>query len=141
QALERYRMAGVDLEIDGPRFAPLEIDMHVCVQPTYFRSDVKAAMLAVFSNRTLPDGRRGVFHPDQFTFGQPVYLSRMYTAAYAVPGVATVQITTFQRQGQPDSRPLEEGKPSLERLETPRLDNDPNFPERGVFRLQLGGGK
>jgi predicted phage baseplate assembly protein len=141
QSLERYRLAGVDLEIDGPRFVPLEIDMHVCVQPTYFRNDVKAAMLEVFSNRTLPDGRRGVFHPDQFTFGQPVYLSRVYTAAYAVPGVATVQITTFQRQGQPDSRPLEEGKLSLERLEIARLDNDPNFPERGVFRLHLGGGK
>ena len=84
------------------RFVPLEIDMHVCVQPTYFRSDVKAALREVFSNRTLPDGRRGVFHPDNFTFGQPVYLSRLYTAAYAVPGVASVRITTFQRQGRPD---------------------------------------
>ena len=141
QALERYRMAGVDLEIDGPRFVPLEIEMHVCVQPTYFRSDVQAALREVFSNRALPDGRRGVFHPDNFTFGQPVYLSRLYTAAYAVPGVASVHITTFQRQGQPDSRPLEEGKLSLQRLEIARLDNDPNFPERGVFRLQLEGGK
>jgi hypothetical protein len=141
QTLERYRMAGVDLEIDGPRFVPLEIDMHVCVQPTYFRSDVKAALREVFSNHTLPDGRRGVFHPDNFTFGQPVYLSRLYTAAYAVPGVASVHITTFQRQGRLDPRPLEEGKLSLQRLEIVRLDNDPNFLERGVFRLQLEGGK
>jgi baseplate J-like protein len=141
QHLERYRMAGYDLEIDGPRFVPLEIDMQVLVQPNYFRSDVKAALLEVFSNRTLPDGRRGAFHPDQFTFGQPVYLSRLYAAAYAVPGVASVNITAFQRQGQPDRRPLEEGKLSMERLEIARLDNDLNFPERGVFRLQLQGGK
>ena len=25
--------------------------------------------------------------------------------------------------------------------EIPRLDNNRNFPERGVFRLQMGGGK
>jgi hypothetical protein len=55
--------------------------------------------------------------------------------------VASVNITTFQRQGQPDRRPLEEGKLSMERLEIARLDNDLNFPERGVFRLQLQGGK
>ena len=141
QHLERYRLAGYDLEIDGPRFVPLEIDMQVLVQPNYFRSDVKVALLEVFSNRTLPDRRRGAFHPDQFTFGQPVYLSRLYAAAYAVPGVASVNITTFQRQGQPDRRPLEEGKLVMERLEIARLDNDLNFPERGVFRLQLQGGK
>jgi hypothetical protein len=141
QFLERYRMAGVDLEIDGPRFVSLEIAMHVCVQPTYFRSDVKAALLEVFSNRRRPDGQRGVFHPDNWSFGQPVYLSRLYTTAYAVPGVASVSITTLQRQGQPDSRPLEEGKLSLQRLEIARLDNDPNFPERGVLRLRLEGGK
>jgi hypothetical protein len=141
QHLECYRLAGYDLEIDGPRFVPLEIDMQVLVQPNYFRSDVKIALLGVFSNRTLPDGRRGAFHPDQFTFGQPVYLSRLYAAAYAVSGVASVNITTFQRQGQPDRRPLEEGKLSMERLEIARLDNDLNFPERGVFRLQLQGGK
>jgi hypothetical protein len=29
----------------------------------------------------------------------------------------------------------------MERLEIARLDNDLNFPERGVFRLQLQGGK
>ena len=40
-----------------------------------------SALLDVFSARDLPDGRRGVFHPDNFTFGQPVYLSRLYAAA------------------------------------------------------------
>jgi hypothetical protein len=29
----------------------------------------------------------------------------------------------------------------LGRLEIARLDNDPNFPDRGVLRLALQGGK
>ena len=85
--------------------------------------------------------RRGVFHPDNFTFGQTVYLSPLYAAAQAVPGVESVRITTFQRQGTPDPKPLADGKIELHRLEIARLDHDPNFPERGVFRLTLGGGK
>jgi hypothetical protein len=141
--VERYRMAGYDLEVDGPRYVSLEIDMHVCVKPDYFRSDVKAALLEVFSNRDLPDGRRGVFHPDNFTFGQPVYRSPLYAAAQAVPGVASVHITKFQRQDTPgtDSEALDKGNLTLGRLEIARLDNDRNFPEHGVLRVTLGGGK
>jgi hypothetical protein len=139
--VERYRMAGYDLEVDGPRFVPLEVEMHVCAKPDYFRSDVKAALLEVFSNRLLPDGGRGVFHPDHFTFGQPVYLSRLYTAAQRVSGVASVHITKCQRQGIPDLTPLREGTLKVGRLEIARLDNDPNYPEHGVLRLTVGGGK
>ncbi len=139
--VERYRMAGYDLEVDAPRFVPLEMEMQVCVKPDYFRSDVKAALLEVFSNRILPDGRRGVFHPDNFTFGQTVYLSPLYFVAQAVPGVASVEITVFQRMGTDDPKPLEDGKLELGRLEIARLDNDPDFQEHGVFRLTLGGGK
>lgn len=141
QHVERYRMAGHDLEIDGPRFVSLEIEMHVCVKPNYFRSHVKAALLRLFSRQIQPDGQRGVFHPDNFTFGQPVYLSRLYAAAQAVPGVDSVLIPVFQRQGTPDRQARDDGKLTLGRLEIARLDNDPNFAERGVFRLNLEGGK
>jgi hypothetical protein len=139
--LERYRMAGHDVEIDGPVYAPLEIEMAVCVKPDFFRSDVKTAMLEVFGNRVLPVGQRAVFHPDNFTFGQTVYLSPLYTAAQSIEGVASVEITKFQRQGQPATSALDAGQLELERLEIARLDNDPNFPERGVFRLSLKGGR
>jgi hypothetical protein len=140
-AVERYRMAGYDLEADEPRYVSLEVELHVCVKPGYFRSAVRQALLAVFGRRVLPDGRRGVFHPDHFTFGQPVYLSPLYAAAQAVPGVASVQVTTFQRQGRPSNEALRTGRLLLGRLEIARCDNDPNFPEHGVIRLTLGGGK
>ena len=141
QSVERYRMAGYDLEVDAPQFVSLEIEMHVCVQPDYFRTDVEAALLQIFSNQILPDGTRGIFHPDNFTFGQTVYLSPLYAAAQAVAGVASVQIVTFQRQEQPDPKPLQDGFLPMGRLEIARCDNDPNFAERGVFRLTVGGGK
>jgi hypothetical protein len=139
--LERYRMAGHDIEIDSPQFVALEIEMNVCVKTEYFRSDVEAELLRVFSNQTLPDGRRGVFHPDNFSFGQSVYLSTLYAAAQKVEGVRFVTITTFRRLGTKSPNELETGVLQMGRLEVARLDNDPNFAERGVFRLTMEGGK
>ncbi|HKD99383.1 MAG TPA: putative baseplate assembly protein, partial [Planctomycetota bacterium] len=139
--LERYRMAGQDVEVDGPRYVPLEIEMHVCAKRGYFRSDVQRALLEVFGSGVLRDGRKGVFHPDRFTFGQTVFLSPLYAAALAIDGVESVNVLTFQRRGTPDPKPLQEGKLELARLEIARLDNDPSRPDRGVFVVSVGGGE
>lgn len=139
--LEKYRMAGHDIEIDAPHFISLEIEMKVCVKPDYFPSDIKDALLEVFNNRDLPDGRRGVFHPDNFTFGQTVYLSPLYKAAQEIDGIAWVQITRFQRLGIDSNEALDAGKLILGRLEIARLDNDQNYPENGILRLIMEGGK
>jgi hypothetical protein len=139
--VERFRMAGHDLEFDGPRYVPLEIKLFVCVKPDHFRSDVKARLLEVLGSRVLPDGRRGLFHPDNLSFGQIIYLSPVLAAAHAVPGVASASVVTFQRQGVEERRYVDDGRLPLGRLEIARLDNDPNFPERGVLHVALAGGK
>jgi len=139
--VERYRMAGHDLEVDSPQFVALEIDLHVCVAADHFRSDVERELFEVLSNRDLPDGRRGLFHPDNFTFGQPVYLSALYAAAHQVVGVESVEVRTFQRLGVADGTALESGRLDIDRLEIARLDNDRNFAEHGQLTISLGGGK
>jgi hypothetical protein len=40
-----------------------------------------------------------------------------------------------------DNSALNDGKLSLDRLEIAQLNNDPNFRERGIFALEIGGGK
>ncbi len=139
--IERYRLAGYDLVLDPPSYVPLEIDMRVCVAPGFFREDVKEALLDVFSNGRRADGLLALFHPDQFTFGQPVYLSRIYEAAMNVDGVQAVNVTKFQRQGQDNTDARDEGRLVLGRLEIARLDNDPNYPDHGVLRIEMGGGQ
>jgi hypothetical protein len=115
--------------------------MEVCVLPEYFRGEVRRDLLELFGNRVLPDGRRGVFHPDNFTFGQTVYLSRLYAAAESVAGVESVRVTRFQRQDDAASSGVGPGELTLGPLQIARLDNDPNYPKRGVFRLEMRGGK
>lgn len=139
--LERYRMAGHDLNFNDPVFVSLQLDMQVCVSREYFRSDVEQALLEVFNNRMRADGSLGLFHPDNFSFGQTIYLSPYYAVARQVRGVSSVQITRFSRQGDEDQKPLSDGFMSLGRLEIARLDNSPNFPEHGVLNLTMLGGK
>jgi hypothetical protein len=139
--LESFRLAGHDVEVEAPTFVPLEIEMFVCVAPDRFREDVQAALLDVFSSGVQADGQPGLFNPDRLTFGQPVLLSRLYAAAQAVPGVLYAEITMFRRYGQPNTSALSTGELQLGRTEIAQLDNDPNFPDRGVLRITPGGGK
>jgi hypothetical protein len=133
-------MAGYDLEVDAPVFVPLDIALELCVAEGYYRSSVKEALLGTLSNRTLISGEQGFFHPDRFTFGRPVYLSQLYAAILKIPGVASVDVTRFQRWGKAANHELENGVLSVGRLEIARLDNDPNFPENGRLELILKGG-
>ena len=80
------------------------------------------------SAHTLPDGRLGLFHPDHLTFGGAVHLSAVLAAVQAVPGVQSVQVTTFERLRVPASSGLTTGVLPMGRLEIPRLDDDPSFP-------------
>jgi len=146
--LESFRLAGYDLEIEAPQFVPLDIAISVCAEPNYFRSDVVGGLAKMFSSRDLPDGTRGFFHPDNFTFGQPVYLSRIVAAAMTVPGVRWVDTNDtsgrpnrFKRWGRAPAGETAAGQISVGRLEIARLDNDPSAPENGKIEFLLDGGR
>jgi predicted phage baseplate assembly protein len=139
--LEHYRMAGNDVEIEQAEPVRVNLTMHICVAPDFFQSDVRAALLRVFNSQTRPDGTPGLFSPDSFSLGQPFYLSPLIAAAQEIEGVQSVRIVTFERQDRPGGDGLKQGYLSANRLEVFTLDNDPNFPERGKFRLDLDGGR
>jgi hypothetical protein len=141
QHLERFRMAGYDLEVNAPRYVPLEVALHVCVKPDYFRADVRHAVEEALSSHVLPSGGLGLFHPDNFTFGQPVFLSSVIAAAQAVEGVDSVRVDTFQRMVDRSPVSLDEGVIDIGGLEIAQLANNPNFRERGKLTLDAGGGK
>jgi hypothetical protein len=139
--LERFRMAGYDLEINSPRYVSLDVTLHICVLPEYFRADILQAVDRVLSVDVLPDGRLGFFHPDNFSFGEPVYLSRIIAAAQAVEGVEAVRPEVFQRFVNPLPTSLDDGIIPIGGLEIAQLANNPNFRERGRLTLRAEGGK
>jgi hypothetical protein len=138
--LIRYKLAGYDLEIRTAQYVPLEIEIQICVARGHFRGDVLEAAYSVLSNRQLPDGSTGFFHPSRFAFGQPVYLSQLYAAVEGVEGVEAAVVTVFKRYWMLPTDELENGVIPLGDGEIARLDNDPNFAENGVIRLTAIGG-
>jgi predicted phage baseplate assembly protein len=139
--LTRYKLAGYDLEIRAAEYVPLAIDLDVCVSPDHFRGDVAAAVRQALSNRVNADGSIGFFHPGRWSFGQPVYVSQLYAAVERVPGVDSVVVTRFEQFGRDANGELAAGVIELGPWEIARLDNDPNFMERGLLRIHAMDGK
>jgi hypothetical protein len=139
--LHRYRRIGHDVVVRQARYVPLDIAMTVCVLPHFLRGHVKAALLDVFSIRSLPDGKSGFFHPDNLTFGEGIYLSKLVAAAQVMPGVESVVVTKLERCFEGPSQEIENGILPLGPFEVARLDNDPGFPENGKLTLDMGGGR
>ncbi len=138
--VERYRVVGNDVAVVEPLFVSLEVALTICVARGYFRSDIEAALRDIFTGGIRRDGSRGFFHPDHFTFGEPVALSRIVAAAAAVDGVDAVFVTRFRRQGSPATDAQASGILRLGTLEIARLANDRNFPDHGALTLTMRGG-
>jgi hypothetical protein len=140
KSLTRYRRAGHRVHVQTAEYVPLEIALKVEVWPGYLRRHVEAALGRVFSNRIAPDGSRGFFHPDNLSFGDDIYLSRLVAEAQTVAGVRSVHVTKLA-----DKAGTRGGLPSgvlkIGRLEIARLDNDPDFSEFGELKLEMAGGR
>jgi hypothetical protein len=138
--LEKYRLAGYDVEIQSPIYVPLKITIEVCLKDGYFWGEVKEKLLKVFSSKVREDSSsRGFFHPDNFTFGQTLFLSRIYECALAVAGVSSVTIIEFHRWGKEARSELDDGYIKAGSMEILRLDNDPNFAENGMIDFSFCG--
>jgi len=139
--LDLFRMAGVDLAVDSPIDVPLDIELVVCARPDHLASEVKRRVLDALSQRRSGSGELGFFHPDNWTFGQPLFLSQLYRAVLRVDGISWVDAASFHRFGRAPNRELEDGVLRAAPREVLRLDNDPNFQERGRLVVDMRGGR
>jgi hypothetical protein len=139
--LRRYRRMGHDVQVVPARYVPIEIAMIICVQPHFLRGHVEVELLDVFQSGLRTNGEPGFFHPDNLTFGDSIYLSRLVAAAQAVEGVESVQVKTLQRLFVGANRELERGFLPIGPLEVAHLDADPINPENGKLQLDLKGGR
>lgn len=138
------RLAGYDLEVVGAKFIPIELVIEFCLKPGFLPADVQHAIEAALSSSDISSDTIGFFHPDNFGFGDKLYISRLFAAIMAVPGVESAQITRLAR--------LHAAHPELETADNLaigflnvgsdqiiQLNNDHNFPERGTLVVRAKG--
>jgi predicted phage baseplate assembly protein len=133
--LFRYRRIGHDLAVFSATLVPLDIALHVQVDPEYVAAHVEAGIREAFAV---------LFAPDAMTFGAPIRVSRLVAAAVSVPGVRHAEVTKLARlfggPGRADEA-LATGILPIGPLEVGQLDADPAQPEHGVLTIYLEGGR
>ena len=136
--LERFRMAGHDLEVDGPRPVPLEIELQDLPDARLLRGRCAAgpargcSVIAYYPMAAAACSTPTTSRSDRLSFSA-LCMPRRRRSTASRRWTAIV----FQRQGKALTSGLGAGRLDMQRLEIARLDNDPNFPERGVVRLHI----
>jgi hypothetical protein len=137
--LDAVRLIGEDLEIRPPIFVPLDIEVALCVHPEFWREDVRFVLEQEFSEDHTPDGRPGFFHPDHWTFGQPLRASEIAGRVHQVTGVEHIISIALKRWDDPT--PATSDVVEVRFNEILRVRNDPDSMEDGYIRFDLQGGR
>lgn len=127
------RQAGRDARACEPEYLDIDLELAICVSRDAYPGEV------------LPRVRRavappGLFHPDNFSFGQPLRRSQIEAAAQAVTGVAGVESIRLRVRGQRGWREFNETELAVEPWQIVRLQNDPRLPGRGSLHVHAHGG-
>ncbi|TDV48768.1 baseplate J/gp47 family protein [Actinophytocola oryzae] len=141
----RHTMAGEDVRVVAAVAVPLDIRLTVRIRPGAAPAEVLAGLRDAFTAGTRRDGRPGFFHPDAFSFADPVHLSRVVAAATAVPGVWWVDTSDdpvvgnrFHRWGTRAEGELAVGTIVIGEHEVVSCVSDPDRPELGAIDFVLG---
>jgi hypothetical protein len=137
--LDAVRLIGEDLEIRPPIFVPLAIEVALCVDAEFWREDLRFVLEQEFSEGYTPDGRQGFFHPDLWTFGQPLRASEIAGRIHRILGVEHVISIKLKRWNQPASATSDIVEVRFN--EILRVRNDPDSMEDGYIRFDLQGGR
>jgi predicted phage baseplate assembly protein len=137
--LNAVRLIGEDLEIRAPRFVPLDIQVTLCIHPDYWIDDIRFLLEQEFSEGYTPDGRRGFFHPDRWTFGQKLRASEIIGRIQRIKGVDHVVSVSMKRWNEVSSGTDELAEVRIN--EIIQVRNDPDHMEDGFMTLTIGGGR
>jgi hypothetical protein len=138
--LDRFRQAGRPAYVLDPVYANLDLQITVCVATSAYKGEVEERVLQALFGVTGIRPKTGFFSPDNFTFGTPLERSQLEAVIQEVAGVKAVENISIRRRGWFDWRDFSELTFNVAPNELIRLENDPQFPDRGSLKLVMDGG-
>lgn len=152
--LEAVRLIGEDLEVRPATYVPLDIRMTLCAESAYWPEDLRAVLDEEFSDGWTRDGRQGFFHPDAWTFGQPLHASQVIGRALSVTGIGRVLKLSMRRWNpgsgggliEVDIDPSALPEARVEKVDIGPFEilvvaNDPDHLETGRITFEITGGR
>jgi uncharacterized phage protein gp47/JayE len=138
--LDGVRQVGREVYVNDPVYVNLDLIINICVEPTAYAGQVvERVITALTVQQAGLYADRPFFHPDNFTFGTPLYRAALEAAVQNVPGVRAVTTIEVQARGITEMREFVETVFEVSDRQILRLQNDPRLPERGSLRVYAGG--
>lgn len=128
--LEAVRQVGRPVIARQPVFVPLDLQIAVCVTQGYAFGDVAERILRALAPQT-----RGFFHPDRFTFGQPLRRPELEAAIAAVDGVRAVFHIAIRQRGLTGWHLFDTPQITAADNRILKVEADPDRPGQGSIRV------
>ncbi len=140
QFFEDRRMVGTFVVVRDPVLVPVDVSLEVVPEYNYDPEAVRLSVEAAINE---------LLAYENVDFGRPLYLSKIYEAVEAIPGVFAATVTRFARvvpKGRPEDTPLRRRQalktpnPSLQAMigGAGRIDlNDREIPFLGAFVIEM----
>jgi hypothetical protein len=132
-SLDCIRQVTRDARVLQPDYLDIDLEVDVCVRGDAYPGEVSPRVLRALAPP-------GLFHPDNFTFGQTLRRSAIEAAVQAVPGVKGVEAIRLRVRRRRDWHTFDLPELQVEPWQIVRLQNDPRQPGRGSLRVNAHGG-
>ncbi len=113
-----------------PVFLPVDLKIAICVERGFAFGDVAERVIAALA----PAGG-GFFHPDRFSFGDPLRRPALEAAIACVEGVRAVLEVQYRIRGRAGYRVFETAEIAVAGNRVLKVENDPNRPGQGSIRV------
>ena len=124
------RQVGRPVIVRQPVFVPLDLQIAVCPKPGYAFGDLAERIVDALAPQ-----RGGFFHPDRFTFGQPLRRAELEASIAAVEGVRAVFDIAIRQRGLSDFTRFETQQITAADNRILKVENDPDRPGQGSIRI------
>jgi hypothetical protein len=137
RVMDCVRQVGREVFVRDPHYLNLDLEIEICIQQSAYAGQVQERVIAALAVRK-PGlyAIRPFFHPDNFTFGTPLYRASLEAAIQAVPGVLAVEEIRIRVRGITDWRIFDENLFAVSEDQILRVQNDPRYPGRGSIMVR-----
>jgi hypothetical protein len=133
ESIDCIRLATRDARALDPDYVDIDLEVEICVRATAYPGQVIKQVIRALAPP-------GLFHPDNFSFGQGLKRSAIEAAVQAVPGVRGVESMRVRVRRRRDWQDFNEAELSVGPAQILRLQNDPRLPGRGSLSVHAHGG-
>ena len=153
QYANKIKTVGNEIRLEFAKYVYIDVGIVVYLEKNAGKHDVERRLRNALGNAPYDEGKKGFFHPDNFSFGQPVYVSKLYDAINQVRGISSALLTKLGNHREFSTSPavkmagttqddiskmnITRGFLPVDESEIIRLNNDPLHAEYGLLTLEF----